>query len=158
MHRLAGWWGGDKTTKFEMSLTFQPSIGASRYRLSNPCVISVMALTASLGVFAQTSMTALRDRSVLLTGYLEHLLGKSKVYRIITPPDPKDRGCQLSIQFPGGEGVMMRVFEEMYAQGVIVDERKPDVIRISPAPIYNTFGEVEVAARAFLKAAGGLDL
>lgn len=134
-----------------MDLKFDPIIGANSYRLSNPCVLSIMTLYASMQVFATTSMKELRERSVLLTGYLEHLLSKNpKKYRIITPADPKQRGCQLSIQFES-EANMMAVFRGLSEQGIVVDERKPDVIRVSPAPLYNTFEDVATFFASFEK-------
>lgn len=135
-----------------MDLAFTPSGAAGSYRLSNPCVLSIAALLGSMRVFDQTSMQALHERSRLLTGFLESELAthaRPDVWRVITPAE---RGCQLSIRFAGGEGVMMRVFARLCDAGVVVDERKPDVIRISPAPLYNTFAEVEYCARVFVQA------
>lgn len=153
-----------------MSLSFNPVAGAASYRLSNPCVLSVIALHASLKVFSMSSMSELRQRSALLTGYLDFLLHTVKVgnnnetivpgfITIMTPSNPEERGCQLSLKFPSrsvistsSKSIMMHVFDELGREGVIVDERKPDVIRVAPTPLYNTFMDVwkcvNVIARA----------
>lgn len=133
-----------------MALQFNPVAGAASYRVSNPCVISIMALLGSLQVFAQTDMVSLRSKSNLLTSYLEYLLTHSHTpsskplsdyIQIITPTSSHERGCQLSIVFKQPEWMMV-VFHRLCQQGVIVDERKPDVIRIAPTPLYNTFQDV----------------
>ncbi|KAJ3042958.1 hypothetical protein HDV00_006265 [Rhizophlyctis rosea] len=141
--RFAGWWGTDPKTKFNMEHTFQPIPGAASFRVSNPNVLATVSLLGSLQVFAQTSMTALREKSILLTGYLERLLDdlptRSK-FEILTPRNPEERGCQLSLLFK--DGVMMELFTQLRKNGIICDERKPDVIRVAPTPLYNTFVEV----------------
>ena len=117
---------------------------ANGYRV---CVLAVTALKASLDVFSQTSMKDLVEKSHKLTGYMEmlinQLLPKSKVL-VITPADPNQRGCQLSLMFRG-DGMMEKVFMFLDDNGVTVDERKPNVIRISPTPLYNTFEDVWMA-------------
>jgi kynureninase len=103
----------------------------------------MMAMRASLEVFAKTTMTSLRERSIALTGYLEHLLqplADHGYFSIITPKEPEERGAQLSLFF--NEGKMDDVFTKLGQKGVICDDRKPNVIRVSPAPLYNTFEEV----------------
>jgi kynureninase len=139
--RLAGWWGNDPATRFQMNPTFVPAPGAKGFQLSNPCILSITALRASLEVFSMTSMKELRNRSMKLTGYLEHLLIKTfpdgRVFTIITPGDMNQRGAQLSLLFK--PGLMMKVFNKLAAKGVVVDERKPDVIRVAPTPLYNTY-------------------
>ncbi|KAI8826180.1 pyridoxal phosphate-dependent transferase [Fimicolochytrium jonesii] len=148
--RLAGWWGTDPATKFDMSHTFAPIPSALSFRVSNPSVLATVSLLGSLRVFAQTTMEDIRAKSVLLTGYLEVLLDAldSDRFTQLTPRDPAARGCQLSLLFRE-EGVMMKVFEALCRQAVIVDERKPDVVRVSPAPLYNTYAEVWRFVRAF---------
>ncbi|ODQ53013.1 kynureninase [Saitoella complicata NRRL Y-17804] len=143
--RLSGWWGHDKASRFRMENVFKAIPGAAGYQLSNPSVLDVVALLGSLQIFSQTSMTALRAKSQLLTTYLHHLLlthfpGPSPPFTIITPTSPSERGAQLSLLFK--EGTMQRVFERLERAGCVVDERKPDVIRVAPAPLYNTFREV----------------
>ncbi|XJO76411.1 hypothetical protein BDV3_006936 [Batrachochytrium dendrobatidis] len=143
LKRFAGWWGSDPQTKFDMNNSYSPIMGANSYRLSNPCVLAVVSLYASLNVFAKTSMTELRKKSLLLTGYLEMLLDdlQSPLLQIITPRDSCQRGCQLSLLFTSSE-VAQRVFCRLDERGVVCDERKPDVIRIAPTPLYNTFADV----------------
>ncbi|KAJ3137004.1 Kynureninase (L-kynurenine hydrolase) [Physocladia obscura] len=144
--RFAGWWGSDPTTKFTMDNQFHGIPGAAGYRVSNPSVLATTSLLGSLQTFAKTSMYELRARSLLLTAYLEYLLQeldveKPGVFRIITPSDPEARGSQLSILFVPG-GTMERVFDALLERGVVTDERRPDVIRISPVPLYCTFLDV----------------
>ncbi|KAL8995454.1 MAG: hypothetical protein Q9169_004795 [Polycauliona sp. 2 TL-2023] len=148
--RLSGWWGGDKATRFQMGSQFVPIPGAGGFQVGNPCALAICPLLASLEIFATASMPAIRSKSIELTGYLEELLhwnssramedGMEELYRIITPSDIAERGAQLSIRLKAGllEGVMA----ELEEQGVVVDERKPDVVRVAPAPLYNTFSEV----------------
>lgn len=142
--RFAGWWGSNPDVKFGMDLDFQPIKGAQGFRLSNPSVLTVMALRASLDIFDQTSMNELSMRSKDLTGYLEYLLCEripKDTIKIITPIDPNQRGCQLSVLFLK-PGQMKVVFEKISEMGVICDERKPDVLRVAPTPLYNTFSDV----------------
>ncbi|CAO3607697.1 unnamed protein product [Mucor hiemalis] len=145
--RLAGWWGNDKENRFEMLPEFRPSEGASGYQLSNPSIFTTISLLGSLQIYESAGgVQSLREKSLLLTGYLEKLLkaelkedfNKDKI-RILTPSDPQQRGCQLSLEFPDK---MMIVFEELHSRGVIVDERKPTVIRVAPTPLYNSFADV----------------
>ncbi|KAL8939240.1 MAG: hypothetical protein Q9216_003468 [Gyalolechia sp. 2 TL-2023] len=149
-HRLAGWWGGDKATRFKMGNQFVPIPGAAGFQVGNPCALAFCPLIASLELFEKTSMQAIRSKSVMLTKYLEELLhrsesrnmaeGKTSYFRIITPSNPAERGAQLSIRLK--PGLLEGVLAELEEQGVVVDERKPDVIRVAPAPLYNTFSEV----------------
>ncbi|KAJ3008694.1 hypothetical protein HKX48_008388 [Thoreauomyces humboldtii] len=142
--RLQGWWGTDPSTKFEMDNVFRPIPGANSYRVSNPNVLATVSLLASLQVFSLTTFSALREKSTLLTGYLERLLyalpQHGRQFKILTPSDPNQRGCQLSILFLE-EGKMMQVFEALAREAVVVDERKPDVIRVAPTPLYNKFAD-----------------
>ena len=136
-----------------MANSFEPIPGAAGFQLSNPSVADTTSLRASLDIFKQTSMQALRERSLKLTGALEEGLKQSvasECYSIITPHDPKERGAQLSVQLNPGllEAVLVRLEED----GVVVDERKPDVIRVAPAPLYNTFEDVEAFVQIFSKA------
>ncbi|KAL1992243.1 hypothetical protein VTN49DRAFT_4275 [Thermomyces lanuginosus] len=159
--RLAGWWGHDKSTRFNMDNKFVPQEGAAGFQLSNPSVIDLTVVTASLELFKQATMPALRKKSVELTGYLEYLLTKtpldpsdpdsnSKPFTIITPSNPEERGAQLSIRLR--MGLLDKVLEVLEENGVVVDERKPDVIRVAPAPLYNTFTDVWEFHRIFLQA------
>lgn len=145
--RLSGWWGGDRSTRFQMGNKFVPIPGAAGFQLGNPSALALTAVLASLEVFSLTSMTAIRAKSIKMTGYLADLLvhfrdhhSFANAFKIITPLDAAQRGAQLSLRLEPGllEGVL-KVLEE---KGVIIDERKPDVIRVAPAPLYNGFAEV----------------
>ncbi|KAK3692197.1 pyridoxal phosphate-dependent transferase [Podospora appendiculata] len=155
-NRLAGWWGNDKSTRFAMANKFHPVVGAAGFQLSNPSVLDITSLSASLEVFQLAGgVKELRKKSLKLTGFLEELLnGMSEedraMFRIITPSDPDQRGAQLSILLE--EGLLGGVMTELEKRSVIVDERKPDVIRVAPAPLYNTFGECVAFVEAFSKA------
>lgn len=142
--RLAGWWGHDENSRFLMQPGFVPQNGAAGWQLSNAQILSMAALRASLSVFAKTNMPALRKKSILLTNYLYFLLqlkiqNKTSDIKIITPADTKQRGCQLSI-LTGNKG--KSIFEKITQNGVVADWREPNVIRVAPAPLYNTFEEV----------------
>lgn len=144
---------------------FVPIPGAQGFQLSNPSIIDLTALYSSLSIFNRATMHALRMKSIRLTAYLEHLLyidsqpsapSSSNLddhpagFTIITPSDPSSRGAQLSIKLsPGLLGNVMKHLEE---KGVVVDERKPDVVRVAPAPLYNSFEDVWVFARVFREA------
>lgn len=118
------------------------------YRVSNPNVLATISVLGSLQVFDQTSMDELRKKSLLLTGYLESLLLKLlkdlnetvPSFKLITPSNPEERGCQMSILF--SQGKMEKVWKHLESKGVVVDERKPDVIRVAPVPLYNSFEDV----------------
>ena len=141
-----------------MDLKFKPVYGANQYRISNPCVLSCIALLASLQVFETTSMQELCARSCLLTGHLEALvnsLGTSK-FVIITPRKVDARGCQISIKF-FDDNEMVKVFTGLEKAGVVCDERKPDVIRVSPTPLYNTFADINVFFEVFSQLLKELD-
>jgi kynureninase len=153
--RLSGWWGNEKADRFSMVNHFKPAPGAAGFQLSNPSVIDITSLCASLEVFDLTNMVALRTKSLKLTGYLELLLrrqqtqskGEDGKFDIITPADPAQRGAQLSLKLE--EGLLDTVMATLEDHGVVVDERKPDVIRVAPAPLYNTFADVYDFASAF---------
>src|SRR5436305_1166843 len=142
--RLAGWFGNDPNTRFQMQLEpeFIPVPSADAWQVSNPPIFSMAPLRASLTIFDEAGgMEPLREKSVKLTGYLEFLLNRhgSKRFTVITPRDASARGCQLSIlahEHP------KELFKELQAAGVKCDFREPNVIRVAPAPLYNTFHEV----------------
>jgi kynureninase len=143
--RFAGWWGHDKSVRFKMDSTFIPMPGASGYQLSNPSVFTVVCLLASLNIYSKTSMHEIRSKSLRATAYLEHLIqneihGSMKPI-IITPSNPEERGAQLSILFPTFE-TMKPLMERFEAKGIVVDEREPNVIRVAPAPLYNSYTDV----------------
>ena len=151
--RLAGWFGNDPNTRFRLHLEpdFIPVASADAWQISNPPIFSMASLRASLAVFDQAGgIDPLRSKSTRLTGYLEFLLSEigSKKFSVITPRDPNGRGCQLSIvahQHP------KQLHEELVAAGVKCDFREPNVIRVAPAPLYNTFHEVWRFANILVK-------
>lgn len=142
--RLAGWWGNDEKTRFKMLKNFVPQQGAAGWQISNAPILSMAAHKASLEIFDEAGMPALRKKSKLLTGFLLYLItertknGKQQ-FRIITPTKVAERGCQLSIQTTQNGKAL---FNKLTKAGVIADWREPDVIRVAPAPLYNTFEEV----------------
>lgn len=139
--RFAGWWGHDKETRFLMQPDFAPMRGAEGWQLSNPPILELAALKASLDIFAEAGMKNLLEKSKKLTGYLEFLLAEIADERIsvITPPDANERGCQLSIRVRNADKTL---FKAISARGVVADWREPDVIRVAPAPLYNSFADV----------------
>lgn len=145
VNRFSGWWGSDKDVRFAMENRFVPMPGAASFQLSNPSVFDITSLNASLEVFKKAGgMGPLREKSLKLTAYLESLLLSSPFFNqgfeLITPRDPEQRGAQLSVKLkPGLLDVVMKSLEE---RSVIVDERRPDVIRVAPTPLYNTFKDV----------------
>ncbi|KAH8833838.1 pyridoxal phosphate-dependent transferase [Flagelloscypha sp. PMI_526] len=162
--RLAGWWGHELATRFDMPSDFRPSPGASGFQQSTPCILAMACLLGSLETFKEAGMIpAIRERSLQLTGNFETLLKKSKFFvpfseatkvtkpsfTIITPEDPASRGAQLSLLFlpTSDTQLMQRVFDGLVTYGVIGDEREPGVIRLAPAPLYNTMHDVENAVK-----------
>jgi kynureninase len=139
--RFAGWWGHDKATRFLMGPDFKPLPGAEGWQISNPPILQMAALRASLAEFEAAGMERLRAKSLRLTGYLEQLIREIDDDRssVITPVDPQSRGCQLSIRVRGSEKTL---FEKITAGGVVADWREPDVIRVAPVPLYNSFEDV----------------
>ncbi len=141
--RFGGWWGNDPATRFRMHLQteFVPREGADGWQISNPPILSMAPLRASLAIFDEAGMTALRDKSERLTAYLEFLLDKigSNRFEIISPRDPAQRGCQLSLLIHRhGKGLL----EQLHARGVVCDFREPDILRVAPVPLYNSFHDV----------------
>ncbi len=141
--RLAGWWGHHEKDRFQMKKGFIPMPGADGWQLSNFPVLSGAALLASLQVLEKAGIKNLRKKSVLLTGYLEFLLNQidnsNTSFRIITPDDSTQRGCQLSIlMHQNGKSV----FQKLTKAGIIADWREPGVIRVAPVPLYNRFEDV----------------
>jgi kynureninase len=142
--RLAGWWGHDKASRFRMGPEFVPMAGAEGWQLSNPPVLGLAPLLASLEIFDEAGMDRLREKSLKLTGYLEYLL-KEKLAEevdILTLADPIRRGCQLSLRLHAGRHAARHVFEQLEEAGVTGDWREPDVIRVAPVPLYNSYCDV----------------
>lgn len=120
-----------------------PISGAAGFQLGNPSVLAITALLASLEVFGLTSMASIRAQSMALTGYLEDLLlenSQEEPYKIITPSSPVERGAQLSLRLK--PKLLVGVMKYLEDSGVVVDERKPDVVRVAPVPLYNSFCDV----------------
>eukprot|EP00073_Rattus_norvegicus_P022035 XP_006234200.1 PREDICTED: kynureninase isoform X1 [Rattus norvegicus] len=146
---LVGWFGHELSTRFNMDNKLQLIPGVNGFRISNPPILLVCSLHASLEIFQQATMTALRRKSILLTGYLEYLLkhyhggndteNKRPVVNIITPSRAEERGCQLTLTFSISK---KGVFKELEKRGVVCDKREPEGIRVAPVPLYNSFHDV----------------
>ena len=141
LKRFAGWWSQNKETRFDMRQPLDITPGAEGWQLSNPPILSMAAIKASLALFSEVGMPALIKKSKQLTGYLEYLILKlnNKNISIITPKDPEQRGCQLSIQVKNANKSLHTKLTEAH---VITDWRTPDVIRCAPVPFYNSFEDV----------------
>lgn len=141
LNRFAGWWGHDKETRFNMRYDFNPIPGAESWQLSNPPILSMAAIKASLDLFNEIGMDALREKSEKLTAYFEYLINEIDTDRIkiITPSNPKERGCQLSIQVKNAD---KSLHQKLMDKHIITDWREPDVIRCAPVPLYNSFEDV----------------
>lgn len=139
--RLSGWWGNDIDSRFDMAEPFRPYRGAAGWQVSNHPLLGMVPLQASFTQFAEAGLPALRQRSLLLTGWLERLLEARLGERIeiLTPRDPQSRGAQLSVRLRSARGHGRALFDRMLARGLTCDWREPDVIRLAPAPLYNSF-------------------
>lgn len=155
--RFGGWWGHDKETRFQMKNGFQPMPGAEGWQISNVPILGMSAMKASIDIFAEVGMKALREKSQKLTGYLEYTVDSladefpDAAISIITPRDTDQRGSQLSINIEGRE---RSLFDEMIAEGVIADFREPCIIRVAPVPLYNSFQDVHTFGRVMRKLLG----
>jgi kynureninase len=139
--RFAGWWGHDEKTRFQMGPDFHPMSGAEGWQLSNPPILALAPLRASMEIFSEAGMDRLRAKSISLTAYMEFLLAQktSSKFFIITPQEPERRGSQLSIRVPQNG----RTFcEKLEADGVIGDWREPDTFRVAAVPLYNSYQDV----------------
>jgi kynureninase len=149
LFRLGGWWGNDPETRFRMQLRpeFVPVPSADGWQVSNPAILALAPLRASLDLFDRAGMSTLRRKSVELTGYLEFLLRRTAPNRvqIVTPPDPGARGCQLSLRIRDGA---RRAQEELASRSIVCDFREPDILRAAPVPSYNTYDDVWTLASA----------
>jgi kynureninase len=139
--RFAGWWGHDEKARFQMGPEFHPMEGAEGWQLSNPPILGLAPLRASMEIFAEAGIERLRAKSMDLTGYMEFLLHELKLSRfsIITPSDPARRGAQLSIQL-SGQG--RQICDNLTAEGVLGDWREPDIFRVAAIPLYNSYTDV----------------
>jgi kynureninase len=151
--RFAGWWGHDERSRFEMGPEFRAMPGADGWQLSNPSIVSLAVLRASMEIFHEAGMGRLRAKSVSLTGYLEFLLNQkaSANFSIITPCEQERRGAQLSIRIrENGRAFCKRLARE----GIVGDWREPDTYRIAPVPLYNSYVDVFRFVRRFAAAIG----
>jgi kynureninase len=141
LNRFAGWWNHNKQTRFNMRQEFDVLPGAEGWQVSNPPILSMAAIKASLDIFDEVGMERLTKKSKKLTGYLEYLINQlqHKRIKIITPSNPEERGCQLSIQVKNAD---KSLHEKLTEAGVVTDWREPDVIRCAPVPLYNSFTDV----------------
>ena len=137
--RLTGWWGHNKNTRFEMGPDFDPIQTAEGWQISNAPVMGMAPLLAAMEIFDEVGMAAIRVKSEKLTGFLEYLIAENlPAVAIITPVNPAERGCQLSLVVPGGKNT----YEKILKKGVVCDWRKPDIIRVAPHPLFNRYTEV----------------
>lgn len=146
--RFAGWWGNDPGTRFEMLDRFQPRPGADGWQLSNPPILALAPVRASLDLFDRSGMEVLRQRSIALTGFLEQLIdtvAERRRVALITPRDVDQRGAQLSLQVDDANGVAGALRAHF---GVVVDTRPRHIVRLAPVPLYNTFEDCRRAALA----------
>jgi kynureninase len=151
--RFAGWWGHDEESRFEMGPTFQPMPGADGWQLSNPSIVSLAALRASMDIFHEAGMERLRAKSMSLTSYLEFLLmqSASSNFSILTPHEKERRGAQISIRIPqNGRALCERLAQE----GIVGDWREPDTFRVAAVPLYNSYRDVFGFVQRFVAAVG----
>lgn len=139
--RFAGWWGHDAATRFRMGPDFDPTPGAEGWQLSNPPILALAPLRASLDQFHRAGMARLRAKSIALTGWLDDAIRRrlDRVLDILTPSDPERRGCQLSLRVRGGRDDGRALFAHLESAGIVADWREPDVIRVAPVPLYNRY-------------------
>jgi kynureninase len=152
--RFAGWWGHDEKTRFEMGPDFRPMAGAEGWQLSNPPILALAALRASLDIFHEAGIERLRLKSLSLTPYMEFLLKRSSssAFEIVTSCEPERRGAQLSIRMKRGGRALC---ERLTAEGIIGDWREPDTYRVAPVPLYNSYRDVYRFAKRFADLTGG---
>jgi kynureninase len=146
--RPGGWWGHDPASRFAMPFAFAPVPGAEGWQVSNPPILAMAPVRVSLDLFADVGMTALRARSVRLTGFLARLLdavARRRPIEVLTPRDPEHRGAQLSVMVNDAAGVTEALYADHRVQA---DDRPPNIIRLAPAPLYNTYADCWRAATA----------
>jgi kynureninase len=152
--RFAGWWGHDSAMRFQMEPEFSPIAGAQGWQISNPPVLSAAPLLASLDIFQQAGMRRLREKSIVLTGFLQRLVETllPGLVDIVTPSAASARGCQLSLRIARSPAAAKRCHDLLTAAGVVADWREPDVLRLAPIPLYNSYSDVFVAVDALSQA------
>lgn len=141
--RFEGWWGRNQATRFEMLPDFEPTPGAEGWQLSNPPILALAPLRVSLDLFKRAGIANLRMKSQRLTAYLAWLVETqlADTLEILTPSEPERRGAQLSVRVRNGREAGKSLFDHLVAHGVLGDWREPDVMRIAPTPLYNTFAD-----------------
>lgn len=141
---LRGWWGNERKTRFDMEMNMRPQRGVAGLQLSNPPTIPMLQLKDAYNLIVEASMPKLRAKSIRLTQYLEDLLRKelNDDFNMLTPTDPERRGAQLSLVFEPPKFDVEKMAQELRSKDIFVDVRKPNVIRVAPAPIYNSFDDV----------------
>ena len=147
--RPGGWWGHEVSSRFDMPFAFRPQEGADGWQVSNPPILAMAPVRVSLEMFATVGLPALRARSMRLTSFLEELLDAVAARRslqLITPRDPDRRGAQLSVVVEDAAAVTEALFEQ---HRVRCDDRPPNIVRVAPAPLYNTYEDCWRAAMAF---------
>lgn len=151
--RFVGWWGHDEQTRFKMGSDFHPMRGAEGWQLSNPSILSLAALRASMDIFDRAGIERLREKSIALTGYLESLLDRhaSSKFAVITPRSPERRGAQLSLRIShhGRE-----LCDQLAVEGIICDWREPNILRVAPVPLYNSYRDVHRFVERFTELLG----
>jgi kynureninase len=152
--RFAGWWGQTKATRFDMGPDFTPIVGAEGWQVSNPPILSTAPLLASLNIFHRAGLTRLREKSVALTGFLQHLIEGllPESVEIITPSEARDRGCQLSLRLARPAHQARRCHQRLTAAGIVGDWREPDILRLAPTPLYNSYSDVFAAVDGLSRA------
>lgn len=153
MPRFAGWWGHDEGSRFRMGPDFHAMEGAEGWQLSNPPILSLAALRASMDIFSEAGMDRLREKSAALTGYTEFLLKEKKSARfsITTPSEEARRGAQLSIRVRENG---RELCDKLASDGIVGDWREPDIFRIAPVPLYNRYQDVYRFVEQFSSALG----
>jgi kynureninase len=151
--RFAGWWGHDEQSRFEMGPNFQPMPGADGWQLSNPSIVSLAVLRASMDIFHEAGIEHLRAKSVSLTSYLDFLLSQnaSANFSITTPQEKERRGAQISIRVRQNGRVLC---ERLAREGIVGDWREPDTFRVAPVPLYNSYRDVFRFVQRFAAAVG----
>jgi kynureninase len=148
--RFTGWWGHDPVIRFQMGPEFHPIPGAQGWQISNPPVLSAAPLLASLEIFQRAGLRRLREKSIALSGYLQRLIETrlQGLVDIVTPSDAEARGCQLSLAITRSPAAAKRCHDLLTAAGVVADWREPDVLRLAPVPLYNSYSDVFAAVDA----------
>jgi kynureninase len=152
--RFAGWWGHDPAVRFQMGPEFHAIPGAQGWQISNPPVLSAAPLLASLEIFQRAGIQRLREKSMALTGYLQRLIETRlpELVDVVTPSAASERGCQLSLRIARSPAAAKRCHDLLTAAGVVADWREPDVLRLAPIPLYNSYSDVFAAVDALSQA------